>query len=119
MSEFLLYCTKTNALRKGFLSIKGIYYQVEIKGILITWISPYQFSMDVPFDVDFKVLNTFLDFNTCLLGFVNFKLFQDLGLSLGNDSESNQVLDTNGVINIDRIFPRNCSTKSIILFLVI
>ena len=74
LNEFLQYVVKVNALRKTFLSIKGIYYQVEIKGILITWIQPYQFSMDMPPDVDFKVMNTFLEFNQTLLGFVNYKL---------------------------------------------
>ena len=32
MREFNLYVLKTNSLRKCFLSIKGIYYQVEIMG---------------------------------------------------------------------------------------
>jgi len=32
MREFNLFIVKTNTLRKSFLSIKGIYYQVEIMG---------------------------------------------------------------------------------------
>lgn len=30
-----------------FISIKGIYYQAEVMGQLITWLVPYQFSHDV------------------------------------------------------------------------
>jgi pescadillo protein len=80
ISEFIEYVVLSHSLRKVFLSIKGIYYQVVIKGVTITWIAPYEFSMDMPHDVDFKVMNTFLDFNMTLLGFVNYKLFTELGL---------------------------------------
>jgi hypothetical protein len=45
-NEFLLYAARARALRKVFLSIKGIYYQVEIQGQTITWIAPYQFTTD-------------------------------------------------------------------------
>ena len=33
-----------------------------------------------PADVDFKIMATFLEFYTTLLGFVNYKLYSDLGL---------------------------------------
>ncbi|KAJ2890878.1 mRNA-binding ribosome synthesis protein nop7, partial [Coemansia aciculifera] len=41
----------------------------------ITWIVPYQFSQNVPLDVDFKVMSTFLRFYRTLLGFVNYRLY--------------------------------------------
>lgn len=44
LKEFMLYCTVTQCFKKSFFSIKGIYYQVEIMGQTITWISPYQFN---------------------------------------------------------------------------
>lgn len=34
-------------LQKVFISIKGIYYQAEVMGQLITWLVPYQFAHDV------------------------------------------------------------------------
>ena len=48
-------------------------------GQQITWISPYHFNQKLPFDVDYKVMSTFLEFYRALLRFVNFKLFTDLG----------------------------------------
>jgi len=46
-AEFQHYVLHTRSLRKVFLSIKGIYYQAEVKGQTITWLVPYQFSQDV------------------------------------------------------------------------
>ena len=77
--EFMLYCTITQCFKKTFFSIEGIYYQVEIMGQPITWIAPYQFNQRLPFDVNYKVMSTFLEFYSALLKFVNFKLFTDLG----------------------------------------
>jgi len=74
-AEFQFYVLKTHALRKVFISIKGIYYQVEILGQTITWIVPYKFTQKIGTDVDYKVMLSFLEFYEILLGFVNFKLF--------------------------------------------
>ncbi|KAF9156140.1 mRNA-binding ribosome synthesis protein nop7 [Mortierella sp. AD010] len=79
-AEFQHYVLHTRSLRKVFLSIKGIYYQAEIKGQTITWLVPYQFSQDVPTDVDFRVMLTFLEFHQTLCGFVNYKLYSDVNL---------------------------------------
>ncbi|PNI97923.1 PES1 isoform 6 [Pan troglodytes] len=61
--EFIHYIIAARALRKVFLSIKGIYYQAEH-----------------PTDVDYRVMATFTEFYTTLLGFVNFRLYQLLNL---------------------------------------
>ncbi|KAG0340480.1 mRNA-binding ribosome synthesis protein nop7 [Podila horticola] len=79
-AEFQHYVLHTRSLRKTFLSIKGIYYQAEIKGQTITWLVPYQFSQDVPTDVDFRVMLTFLEFHQTLCGFVNYRLYSDVNL---------------------------------------
>ncbi|KAI7849059.1 Pescadillo N-terminus-domain-containing protein [Circinella umbellata] len=81
IAEFQAYVAKSRSLRKVFYSIKGIYYQAEIKGQTITWIVPYQFSQDVPTDVDFRVMLTFLEFYTTLMGFVNFRLYNELNIT--------------------------------------
>merc|ERR1719284_1934702 len=78
--EFQAYVTKTRSLRRVFLSFKGIYCQAEIFGQLLTWITPHQGGQVIPNDVDFCGLNTFLQFNICMLQFVNFRLFHDIGV---------------------------------------
>ncbi|XP_053135658.1 pescadillo homolog isoform X2 [Hemicordylus capensis] len=78
--EFLNYVIASRSLRKVFLSIKGIYYQAEVMGQLITWITPYAFSHNHPTDVDYRVMATFTEFYSTLLGFVNFRLYQSLNL---------------------------------------
>ncbi|XP_037536370.1 pescadillo [Nematolebias whitei] len=78
--EWMNYVIASRALRKVFLSIKGIYYQAEVMGQLITWLVPYQFSHDHPTDVDYRVMATFTELYTTLFGFVNFKLYHSLNL---------------------------------------
>lgn len=46
-AEWQLYVMKSRTLRKVFLSIKGIYFQAEVKGQSITWLVPYQFTPNV------------------------------------------------------------------------
>jgi len=74
----MTYCSLSQCFRKAFYSIKGIYYQVEIMGQTVTWIQPYQFTQRLPFDIDFRVMGTFLEFYMSLIKFVNFKLQSDV-----------------------------------------
>ncbi|KAJ5622278.1 hypothetical protein N7528_005510 [Penicillium herquei] len=67
--EFQHYLITTNSLRKSFLSIKGIYYQATIQGQDIMWLVPYRFVQRVNGDVDYRIMATFVDFYTTLLGF--------------------------------------------------
>ncbi|KIM48046.1 hypothetical protein M413DRAFT_439747 [Hebeloma cylindrosporum] len=79
-AEWQLYVMHSRALRKVFLSIKGIYYQAEIMDQTVTWLVPYMFTQNVPTDVDIRVMLTFLELYQTLLSFVFFKLFTDAGL---------------------------------------
>ncbi|CCX06855.1 ribosome biogenesis protein Pescadillo [Pyronema domesticum] len=79
-NEWQHYVIRTNSLRKSFLSIKGIYYQVEVQGQDILWLVPYKFAQTIPADVDFRIMGTFVEFYTTLLGFVMFKLYTNEGL---------------------------------------
>ncbi|PLB38712.1 mRNA-binding ribosome synthesis protein NOP7 [Aspergillus candidus] len=78
--EFQHYLIATNSLRKTFLSIKGIYYQATIQGQDIMWLVPYRFVQRVNGDVDYRIMATFVEFYTTLLGFVNYRLYSTLGL---------------------------------------
>lgn len=78
--EFQHYVIRTHSLRKSFLSIKGIYYQATIQGQDILWLVPYKFVQRVTGDVDFRIMGTFVEFYTTLLGFVNYRLYTGVGL---------------------------------------
>ncbi|KIM85406.1 hypothetical protein PILCRDRAFT_817418 [Piloderma croceum F 1598] len=79
-AEWQLYIMHSRSLRKTFLSIKGIYYQAEVMDQSVTWLVPYQFTQNIPSDVDVRVMLTFLELYQTLLGFVFFKLYTDAGL---------------------------------------
>ncbi|GJQ83337.1 hypothetical protein Trydic_g18122 [Trypoxylus dichotomus] len=80
--EFLHAVIEAKALRKVFISIKGYYYQAEIKGQTVTWIVPHHFSFEPQSkaEVDFKIMSTFVEFYMIMLGFVNFRLYHALNL---------------------------------------
>jgi len=78
--EFQHYIIVSHSLRKTFLSIKGIYYQATIQGQDILWLVPYKFVQRVTGDIDFRIMGTFVEFYTTLLGFVNFRLYSSAGL---------------------------------------
>jgi pescadillo protein len=78
--EFQHYLIVTHSLRKSFLSIKGIYYQATIQGQDILWLVPYRFVQRMSGDIDFRIMSTFIDFYTTLVGFVNYRLYTSIGL---------------------------------------
>lgn len=80
--EFLHAVIEAKALRKVFISIKGYYYQAEIRGQTVTWIVPHHFSFEPQskLEVDFKIMSIFVEFYTIMLGFVNFRLYNILNL---------------------------------------
>lgn len=47
--EFMHAVIASRALRHVFVSIKGIYYQVEFRGQIITWLVSHSFGFDVCF----------------------------------------------------------------------
>lgn len=78
--EFQSYVSMTHSLRKVFISVKGFYFQVEMHGQTITWLMPHSLSQVLPPEVDYRIMLTFLEFYETLTGFVNFKLFHELGV---------------------------------------
>lgn len=78
--EWQAYISRTHSLRKTFVSVKGIYYQAEVDGQNITWLTPHVLQQVIPGDVDFRVMLTFVEFYETLIGFVNFKLYYSVSL---------------------------------------
>jgi pescadillo protein len=78
--EFQHYVILSRSLRKSFLSIRGIYFQATIQGQDIMWLVPYKFVQKMAGDIDFRIMGTFVEFYTTLLGFVNFRLYSTIGL---------------------------------------
>ncbi|KAL2897375.1 Pescadillo-like protein [Bienertia sinuspersici] len=78
--EWQAYIARTHKLRKTFISVKGIYYQVEVDGQKITWIAPHSIQQVLTDDVDFNVMLTFLEYYETLLAFVNFQLYHNINV---------------------------------------
>lgn len=120
--EYMHYVIESKALRKVFISIKGIYFQAEIMGHPVTWITPHNFSHHHPEDVDFKVMSTFTEFYRNMLGFVLFRLYNDINLhyppriSITNTTDSerdaDKISDDNKLIS-DENAQKFCLDKEI------
>lgn len=80
-TEFMHYVIEARALRKVFCSIKGYYFQAEIKGQTVTWIIPHNFGFAQPAQVDMRLMSIFVEFYTTVLGFVNFRLYNSINLT--------------------------------------
>lgn len=79
-NEWLAYVSRERALRKVFVSIKGTYYEANIKGVEVRWLVPFKFPQNIPSDIDFRIMLTFLEYYSTLLHFVLYKLYTDSGL---------------------------------------
>jgi len=79
--EFMHYVIETKALRKVFCSIKGYYFQADIKGQTVTWIVPHNFGHQAPAQIDMKLMSVFVEFYTTMLGFINFRLYNGINLT--------------------------------------
>ena len=115
--EFMHFVIQSKALRKVFVSIKGYYFQAEIKGELVTWIVPhyYPYQPQAKSEVDFRIMAVFVEFYTIMCGFTNFRLFHSLNLqyppqfNVSLDSEQSQanedvfVSERIAALNVDLI----------------
>lgn len=109
--EFQHYVIEARALRRVFCSIKGYYFQADIKGQTVTWVIPHSFGWQAPGEVDMRIMSIFTDFYTTMLGFINFRLYNSINLvyppklqGLQSQAEEDQVDQEN-----DRVFALNQS----------
>lgn len=79
-NQWMAYVAKARLVTKVFVSIKGVYYQATIKGQEVRWLVPFKFPTNIPTDVDFRIMLTFLELYSTLLHFVLFRLYADANL---------------------------------------
>ena len=81
------YVESQRLLQKGFISIKGFYYQAIVRGDEATWLVPHDFTSKHPKAVEHHVMLTFLEFYVHFLRFVLFKLEADARTALTTQDE--------------------------------
>ena len=74
------YCATTSSITKSFVSVKGVYFEANIQGSTVRWVVSHAFTQNMPEDVDYRVMLTFFEFYETLLGFVLYKLYNDIGV---------------------------------------
>ncbi|EGC36815.1 hypothetical protein DICPUDRAFT_87259 [Dictyostelium purpureum] len=98
--EFQYYVAKSNSLKKVFVSVKGIYYQAEIMGETITWITPLNYLSKKEKQVDYGVMISFIEFYQALMKFVNYRLFSSLDLEYPPKIDEIKLGKAEGLFNI-------------------
>lgn len=96
-NQWLAYVAKERALKKVFVSIKGVYYSATVKGQEIRWLVPFKFAQNIPSDIDFKIMHTFLEFYSTLLHFVLYKLYNDAELTYPPKINENRLKGIGGL----------------------
>lgn len=79
-NQWLAYVAKQRLISKVFVSIKGVYYEAQVKGQDVRWLVPFKFPANIPSDVDFRIMSTFLEFYSTMVHFVLYKLYSDADL---------------------------------------
>lgn len=122
-NQWLAFVAKQRLVRKVFVSIKGVYYQASVRGEDIRWIVPFKFPENVPTDIDFRIMVTFLEFYSTLLNFVLYKLYTDNDLvyppklDLEKDKIisglSSFIIESNNEESLLTAQPKKVSTKDV------
>ncbi|KAM9970173.1 hypothetical protein ACTFIR_002020 [Dictyostelium discoideum] len=98
--EFQYYIIQSKSLRKVFVSVKGVYYQADVMGETITWITPLNYLSKKEKEVDYGVMISFLEFYQALMKFVNYRLFTSIGLSYPPTIDDAKLRKCDSLINI-------------------
>lgn len=96
-NQWLAYVARERALKKVFVSIKGVYYSATVKGQEVRWLVPFKYAQNIPSDIDFKIMHTFLEFYSTLLNFVLFKLYTDAELTYPPKINENRLKGIGGL----------------------
>lgn len=96
-NQWMAYVAREGLLTKVFVSIKGVYYEAKVKGQTILWLVPFKFTQNMPDDIDFRVMLTFLEFYTTLVQFVLFKLYTEAGLVYPPEINQDKIKGVGGL----------------------
>ncbi|KAI3446203.1 hypothetical protein Pfo_002868 [Paulownia fortunei] len=110
--EWQAYISRTHKLRKTFISVKGVYYQAEVEGQKITWLTPHALQQVLP-EVDYRVLLTFLEFYETLLAFVNYKLYHSINVKYPPILDSRLEAMAADLYALSRYFDANAQSSSV------
>lgn len=96
-NQWLAYVAKERLIKKVFVSIKGVYYEANVKGQEVRWLVPFKFPTMIPSDVDFRIMLTFLEFYSTLLHFVLFRLYKEANLVFPPVIDINKLKSVGGL----------------------
>lgn len=96
-NQWLAYVAKERLIKKVFVSIKGVYYEATVKGQEVRWLVPFKFPSNIPSDIDFRIMLTFLEFYSTLLHFTLFKLYSDSDLVYPPPIDSEKLRGVGGL----------------------
>jgi len=77
--EWNLYVAESHSLTKVFVSIKGTYYQANVRGAKVMWLVPHGTRPMVPRDVDMETMGYFAEFYISMLSFIFYRLYTEMG----------------------------------------
>lgn len=77
-NQWAEYVARAKVLTKGFISIKGYYYEALVKGERVRWLCPHEYAHKFPAGIQQYVLLSFLEFYLEMMKFVLVKLNADL-----------------------------------------
>lgn len=96
-NQWLAYVAKERLIKKVFVSIKGVYYEATVKGQEVRWLVPFKFPSNIPSDIDFRIMLTFLEFYSTLLHFTLYKLYSDSDLVYPPPIDSEKLKGVGGL----------------------
>ncbi|KAG5511676.1 hypothetical protein JKF63_07273 [Porcisia hertigi] len=94
------YVARAHVLTKGFISIKGYYYEAIVKGERVRWLCPHEYAHRFPPGIQQYVLLSFLEFYLEMMRFVLFKLESDLAR---DEADRLAVEDEEGVARANAV----------------
>ncbi|CCW64825.1 unnamed protein product [Phytomonas sp. EM1] len=80
--EWNRFVARSQVLTKGFISIKGYYFEALVRGERIRWLCPHEYAHKFPKGIQQYIMLSFLEFYLELMRFVLVKLNRDLARDL-------------------------------------